>query len=144
MLQLIVENYFVHGSKSKKEYWKSGDLIVFFTKALEFIFAASDLVEAGWDINAWICSGMVLGAHPWDTFLLNYQDDLKRFLNFDNESVSTVRNDSRVSAFPIGPENRGQNTSNSQQTLRLVGTGENSDISLRIGSYTESIQEPLD
>ena len=46
-------NFFVHGSSGDIEYPKVEPLVPFLTNALEFIFAASDLIDAGWDAQQW-------------------------------------------------------------------------------------------
>ncbi|PHM20675.1 MAG: hypothetical protein CK604_07125 [Curvibacter sp. PD_MW3] len=46
-------NYFVHGSSGNFDYSKMDPLVPFFTNALEFIFATSDLIESGWDAQRW-------------------------------------------------------------------------------------------
>lgn len=65
-------NLYVHGTSprsglSYKEYEQEQ---IFLTNTLEFIFAASDLVDAGWDIESW-CSSHHLG-HPFGRYLVNY------------------------------------------------------------------------
>lgn len=70
-------NYFVHGSKSKIDYSMHEDITLFFTDALEFIFAASDLIEAGWDISKWMKEAGSLG-HPFGMFRLNYSFNLAK------------------------------------------------------------------
>jgi hypothetical protein len=75
-------NYFVHGSKRKMDYSAEFDQVIFFTGALEFVFAASDLVECGWDIEEWAKQSSTM-SHPFDHFRLDYQSrltDLKRAL----------------------------------------------------------------
>lgn len=75
-------NYFVHGSKTKIDYSTDFDQVSFFTEALEFIFAASDLIECGWDIEAWSKQSSTV-SHPFDRFRLDYQprlDELKPVL----------------------------------------------------------------
>ena len=75
-------NYFVHGSKPKMEYSDEFDQVIFFTEALEFVFAASDLIECGCDIEAW-SKRSSSGSHPFDRFRDNYEarvTDLKRAL----------------------------------------------------------------
>jgi len=64
-------NYFVHGSKAKIDYGKDFDLVSFYTEALEFIFAASDLLECGWDIKAWSTQSSTV-SHPFDRFRHGY------------------------------------------------------------------------
>ena len=48
---------------------------VFFTDTLEFIFAASDLIEAGWDIEKWISRGTTM-SHPFGRYRVNYEANL--------------------------------------------------------------------
>jgi hypothetical protein len=85
-LELVIDeavncrNYFVHGSKAKMDYTVEFDQVIFFTEALEFIFAASDLIECGWDIERWSKQGSTM-SHPFDRFRLDYElrlKDLKR------------------------------------------------------------------
>jgi hypothetical protein len=65
-------NYFVHGTIPAIDYMKEGgDYVSFFTDALEFIFAASEFVEAGWKIESWIESGHV--SHPFSGFIVDYK-----------------------------------------------------------------------
>lgn len=75
-------NYFVHGSKAKMDYTAEFDQVILFTEALEFTFAASDLIECGWDIVEWSKQSSTV-SHPFDRFRLNYEPrlaDLKRAL----------------------------------------------------------------
>jgi hypothetical protein len=46
-------NHYVHGSRAKiddQEHFF--ETVPFFTDTLEFVFAASDLIEAGWNITS--------------------------------------------------------------------------------------------
>lgn len=61
-------NHYVHGSPGSFDYSEHGGVFTFLTGALEFLFAASDLVEAGWDIATWRSRGSVL-AHPFNRVL---------------------------------------------------------------------------
>ncbi len=75
-------NYYVHGSTAKIDYSKHFDQIQFFTDTLEFVFAASDLVESGWDINAWTKQMSTL-SHPFGQYRVNYAlqlSELKKLL----------------------------------------------------------------
>lgn len=75
-------NYFVHGSKAKMDYAAEFDQVILFTEALEFTFAASDLIECGWDIAEWSKQSSTV-SHPFDRFRLDYGPrlaDLKRAL----------------------------------------------------------------
>lgn len=64
-------NYFVHGSPGKFDYGTHTEQVSFFIDCLEFVFAASDLVESGWDIATWIKEGTTM-SHPFGRFRVNY------------------------------------------------------------------------
>lgn len=75
-------NYYVHGSIAKIDYNKHFNLVAFFTDTLEFVFAASDLVESGWDITAWIEQGF-MHPHPFGRYYVDYArqlNELKKLL----------------------------------------------------------------
>lgn len=80
-LELVVDqaidcrNYYVHGSDAKIDYSMHSAQVQFFTDTLEFIFAASDLVESGWDITTWITQGSTL-SHPFAQYYFNYSQML--------------------------------------------------------------------
>ncbi|RRI02299.1 hypothetical protein EH240_12590 [Mesorhizobium tamadayense] len=58
-------NHYVHGTLGKVDYAANfQDSAGFFTKSLEFVFAASDWIEAGWDIKAWAARSSSL-THPF-------------------------------------------------------------------------------
>lgn len=66
-----VRNFYVHGS----DHGLTVDLIeshsVFLTETLEFIFAASDLIESGWAAAKWAANFHGSG-HPFSTYTRNY------------------------------------------------------------------------
>jgi hypothetical protein len=64
-------NYYVHGGKPSFSYDDNFNAVVFFTNTLEFVFAASDLIESGWDIQAWSKIGTT-GAHPFADYRADY------------------------------------------------------------------------
>jgi hypothetical protein len=68
-------NHYVHGSDARFEYDRNFDAVTFFVDTLEFVFAASDLIEAGWDAQAWIArpTGM---SHPFGAYRVNYATNL--------------------------------------------------------------------
>ena len=68
-------NYCVHGGPPDLYYQEPG-VIRFFAKTLEFIFAGSDLIEAGWNIRAWYEEDD-LWSHPFGVYLNNYEDNLR-------------------------------------------------------------------
>lgn len=69
-------NHYVHGTPSKVDYAANfQDTTSFFTKSLEFVFGASDLIDAGWDIKAWASRSSTL-SHPFFEFRHSYKDNL--------------------------------------------------------------------
>jgi hypothetical protein len=70
-------NYFVHGSDPSFDYGENFDAVNFFTDTLEFIFAASDLIEAGWDLKAWIEIPTSM-SHPFARFRVGYAESLRK------------------------------------------------------------------
>lgn len=81
-LELVVDeavncrNYFVHGGKSRIDYLDHFNAFYFLTNTLEIVFATSDLIEAGWDIQAWIKSGSV-ASHPFGSYKIDYRQQLQ-------------------------------------------------------------------
>jgi len=73
-------NHYVHGSASKISFSDNTDLVVFFTKTFEFVFAASELIESGWDINAWLKNGTTM-SHPFGAYCVDYAGYLELFRN---------------------------------------------------------------
>lgn len=69
-------NYFVHGGKARIDYLQNFNAFYFLTATLEFVFAAYDLVEAGWDINVWVKSGSV-ASHPFGSYKIGYLEHLQ-------------------------------------------------------------------
>lgn len=64
-------NHYVHGSAPCFNYSDNFNTVVFFTETLEFVFAASDLIEAGWDVNAWSELSTTM-SHPFARYRINY------------------------------------------------------------------------
>ncbi len=69
-------NHYVHGSRPSFDYSKNFEIVPFFIETLEFIFAASDLVESGWDIRAW-CEVPTSLSHPFAVYRVNYRENLR-------------------------------------------------------------------
>jgi hypothetical protein len=63
-------NYFVHGGDPPLDYSEDSQIIWFFSDTLEFVFASSDLIEAGWDIKAWRARTSV--SHPFGRYIISY------------------------------------------------------------------------
>lgn len=68
-------NFYVHGSPGKFDYEVHSDQPPFFTDTLEFVFAASDLIESGWDMAAWIQEGTTM-SHPFGRYRVTYEERL--------------------------------------------------------------------
>lgn len=64
-------NHYVHGGDPRFDYSENFDAVVFFTNTLEFVFAASDLIEAEWDIGTWRGSGTTM-SHPFGAYWADY------------------------------------------------------------------------
>ena len=69
-------NYYVHGSPPRVLKEQVPMFLVFLTDSLEFVFTASDLVDAGWDIRSW-CSRPKPMGHPFHNFLSDYCNRMK-------------------------------------------------------------------
>lgn len=70
-------NYYVHGGEPRFDYSGNCDTLDFFIDTLEFVFATSDLIEAGWDIKAW--SEMPTSmSHPFARYRVNYAGQLQK------------------------------------------------------------------
>jgi len=67
-------NFYVHGSVAKLDYEKHHKLSSFFSDTLEFIFAASDLQECGWDSRRVTRNTSM--SHPFGRFRVDYRDRL--------------------------------------------------------------------
>lgn len=65
-------NYFVHGNSDDIEYSKVEPFVPFLTDALEFVFAASDLIDAGWEPKRWLSQGGGWG-HGFARFRSDYR-----------------------------------------------------------------------
>ncbi|HVB57734.1 MAG TPA: HEPN domain-containing protein [Candidatus Acidoferrales bacterium] len=70
-------NHYVHGSDARIDYSANQGMTTFFTDALEFVFAASDLIDGGWDVKAWAGRGTTM-SHPFGRFLVSYEFNLQQ------------------------------------------------------------------
>ena len=68
-------NFYVHGRSDDFNFERFQAHIPFLTNALEFIFAASDMIEAGWDIALW--NGSPKG---WGHTFAGFRNDYRRHL----------------------------------------------------------------
>ena len=72
-----LRNHYVHGNPSRIRIDMRLPLLHFLTNSLEFIFFASDLMDAGWNIVDWCNKAKPIG-HPFHDYLVNYRKDIKR------------------------------------------------------------------
>lgn len=70
-------NHYVHGSAASYPYNEHFSSLVFLNDTLEFVFAASDLIECGWNIRRWLNQGTTM-SHPFGTYRVGYQEGLNR------------------------------------------------------------------
>lgn len=52
-IAISCRNYFVHGGSDTFDFEAAEPFVPFLTDALEFVFSASELIEAGWDASRW-------------------------------------------------------------------------------------------
>jgi ApeA N-terminal domain 1 len=71
-------NYFVHGSKFGFELTHPSPNQSFLTDTLEFVFAASEFIEAGWDIRRFLNAPTSM-SHPFGSYRMHYEVNLRRF-----------------------------------------------------------------
>jgi ApeA N-terminal domain 1 len=69
-------NFYVHGGEASFDYSAHFDAVTFFTQTLEFVFAAADLVEAGWDVKAWSNTSTTM-SHPFARYRVNYKNEFQ-------------------------------------------------------------------
>lgn len=78
LLQAVdCRNYYVHGSHGKFNYGKNNSQVTFFIQTLEFVFATSDLIECGWDIDAWRRQG-AMRSHPFAEYIDIFSWELEK------------------------------------------------------------------
>jgi hypothetical protein len=70
-------NHYVHGSPARIDYRNHfSETVPLFNETLEFVFAASDLIEAGWRIGPWLKEGTSM-SHPFGTYRVSYNDGVR-------------------------------------------------------------------
>jgi hypothetical protein len=84
-------NHFVHGSALKFELERPSTNLGFLTDTLEFVFTASEFVEASWDINRFLGTPTSM-SHPFGSYRVRYKDGLEGLI------ASTTKPDARVDA----------------------------------------------
>ncbi|MGH3630585.1 MAG: hypothetical protein ACRDRL_24480 [Sciscionella sp.] len=73
---------YVHARRGTIEYKDHFEVVVFLTETLEFLFAASDLIECGWSLKNWL-DDRLGGRHPFYRYAHSYQrelDNLKKLI----------------------------------------------------------------
>ena len=65
-------NYLVHGGRQKFDYEEEFSCTAFLIDTLEFVYCVSDLLECGWDIEAWLKEGTTL-THPFGIYKVEYK-----------------------------------------------------------------------
>lgn len=76
-------NHYVHGSPCGINYNSETKLVAFLTDTLEFVFGASDLIEAGWDIESWLNDNFL--HHVFGSYLVDYKCNLQKLRNLLSE-----------------------------------------------------------
>ena len=74
-------NHYVHGTSMKAE--KSSFLrrmLSFHVDALEFVFATSDLLDSGWNYEAWANQGTTM-SHPFGEFRASYKSRVADYMS---------------------------------------------------------------
>ena len=72
---VLCRNYFVHGSEGAFNYSEVFIAFAFLVDTLEFVFAASDLIELGWDYKTWRDKGSSL-SHNFGAYVNTYDMNL--------------------------------------------------------------------
>lgn len=74
---VLCRNHYVHGSPAPFEYRDNFTEFAFIVDTLEFVFAASDLIDLGWDLKAWMRGGPMT-SHAFGAYVLDYSSNLHR------------------------------------------------------------------
>jgi len=85
-------NHYVHGSPQSFDYNEHPAIFFFLANTLEFVFAASDLIDAGWNIEEWI-KNRARVSHPFGEYLVGYDAnlrELKSLLGTEHKSHSSA------------------------------------------------------
>lgn len=78
-LAVLSRNYFVHGGGETLDYAGVEPFTAFLTETLEFVFAAAELIECGWDGAAWKRKPHT-GRHWFSRYLSGYSGDARDLL----------------------------------------------------------------
>lgn len=80
-------NFYVHGAPVKFDLESPSPHFSFLTDTLEFVFAASELIEAGWSILPFLKRGTSM-THPFGAYAVNYGTRLQALRNSMKRSVA--------------------------------------------------------
>ena len=73
---VLCRNHYVHGGESAFEYREKFNEFAFLVDTLEFVFAASELIELGWDYHAW--QGKRFGpSHKFGRYVADFEENLR-------------------------------------------------------------------
>lgn len=72
---VLCRNHYVHGSDAGFNYEEDFQSFAFLTNTLEFVFAAADLIECGWDVDNY-CSRAGTASHPFHQYMLGYEANI--------------------------------------------------------------------
>lgn len=78
-LAVLSRNYFVHGGGESLDYAAVEPFTVFLTETLEFVFAAAELIECGWDGAEWKRRPHT-ARHWFSRYLSGYSGDARQLL----------------------------------------------------------------
>jgi hypothetical protein len=74
---VLARNHYVHGSPPSFDYQEHFIEFAFVTDTLEFVFAASDLLDLGWDFKSWMGQGTSM-THAFGAYIVNYPENMRR------------------------------------------------------------------
>ena len=80
---VLCRNHFVHGSPGAFDYWQEYSAFVFLADTLEFVFAASDLIQLGWDYRSWREKGSTQ-THRFGSYLIGYEMNFRKLKELIN------------------------------------------------------------
>ena len=84
-------NFYVHGTEPVFDYEANSDARSFFTETLEWVFAASELIEAGWNIGVWLGRGSSMSGQ-FARYHVNYRlglEELRRLLSATRQASAS-------------------------------------------------------
>lgn len=73
---VLARNHYVHGSNGAFNYQNHFTQFAFIIDTLEFVFAASDLLDLGWDLKRWMNEGTSM-THPFGAYIVNYSQNIE-------------------------------------------------------------------